>query len=47
METKLRDRIPLNVEAARMTLFNTYVKGPNWDGISLNLGVNYSFGGIF
>ncbi|CAM3905998.1 outer membrane protein [Aquirufa aurantiipilula] len=47
MELKVTDRISLNGEAARMTLFNTNVKGPNLDGISLNFGVNYSFGGIF
>ena len=46
LELKVTDRISLNAEAARMTLFNTNVKGPNLDGISLNFGINYSFGGI-
>ncbi|MCZ2472832.1 porin family protein [Aquirufa ecclesiirivi] len=44
MELKVTDRVSLNAEAARMTLFNTNVKGPNLDGISLNFGINYSFG---
>ncbi|MHA8052624.1 outer membrane protein [Aquirufa sp. OSTEICH-129A] len=47
MELKVTDRISLNAEAARMTLFNSTPKGPNLDGISLNFGINYSFGGIF
>lgn len=47
MELKVTDRISINVEAAQMTLFNTQVNGPNLDGISLNLGIVYSFGGIF
>lgn len=47
MELVVTDRISLSAEAARMTLFNTYRKGPNLDGISLNFGINYSFGGIY
>lgn len=46
LELKMTDRISLNAEAARMTLFNTVKKAPNLDGISLNFGINYSFGGI-
>ncbi|MHA8102837.1 hypothetical protein [Aquirufa nivalisilvae] len=47
MELKVTDRVSLNAEAARMTLFNTKVNGPNLDGISLNFSINYSFGGIY
>ncbi|MHA8059578.1 outer membrane protein [Aquirufa nivalisilvae] len=47
MELKMTDRVSLNAEAARMTLFNTQVNGPNLDGISLNFGINYAFGGIY
>lgn len=47
LELKVTDRVSLHAEAARMTLFNTQIKGPNLDGISLNFGIKYSFGGYW